>query len=443
MDNLSRLGITLDDWQEKFIKTKGDKMLCTGRQVGKSVTCAIDAGRYAVKNQNKSILMIAPTERQAYGLFEKTLEYLMQNHRLLIKKGRDRPTKHIIKLKNNTRIYCYPTGVSGLGIRGLTINRLYVDEASRVPEEVWTAITPMLLTTGGSLIMLSTPFGRQGYFFEMWNDAKAKITKFSATSEEVIKKRPISKSWTKYQREKALEYLEREKTRMSKLEFAQEYLGEFLQDIQQFFPDELIKKCMTAERPKNIQKNRNYYLGVDIARMGEDESTFEIVKKVNPHLLIQVENKVTTRTYLTETSDMIKSLNRLYDFKNIYIDDEGIGIGVFDELLHTEETKRKVIGINNSKRTLDREGKRTKKLLKQDLYNNLRRLMERGEIHLLNDADIFQSLKSVQYEYMTTQKGEPILKIYGTYTHIAEGLIRAAWCVQGKDINIWVRSIRV
>ena len=44
-----KLKIVLDPWQKKFIETKGDKILCCGRQVGKSVICGIDAGEYAIE----------------------------------------------------------------------------------------------------------------------------------------------------------------------------------------------------------------------------------------------------------------------------------------------------------------------------------------------------------------------------------------------------------
>src|SRR3990170_1582961 len=95
-----KLPIQLDPWQEKFIQTKGDKILCCGRQVGKSVICGIDAGEYAANNPKNVILMIAPTERQAYALFEKTLAYLSDNYKQLLKKGKERPTKTQINLKN-------------------------------------------------------------------------------------------------------------------------------------------------------------------------------------------------------------------------------------------------------------------------------------------------------------------------------------------------------
>jgi hypothetical protein len=59
--------------------------------------------------------------------------------------------------------------------------------------------------------------------------------------------------------------------------------------------------------------------------------------------------------------------------------------------------------------------------------------MERGELALLDDAEVFQSLKSVQYEY--TDDGN--IKIFGKYTHICEGLIRAAWGTKDKSLNIY------
>ena len=60
--------------------------------------------------------------------------------------------------------------------------------------------------------------------------------------------------------------------------------------------------------------------------------------------------------------------------------------------------------------------------------------MERGELALLDDAEVFQSLKSVQYEY--TDDGN--IKLFGKYTHICEGLIRAAWGTKDKSLNIWI-----
>ena len=58
-----------------------------------------------------------------------------------------------------------PTGESGYGIRGFTIDLLICDEAAFINEEVWQAVTPMLAVTGGDIWLLSTPHGREGYYY--------------------------------------------------------------------------------------------------------------------------------------------------------------------------------------------------------------------------------------------------------------------------------------
>lgn len=158
--------VKLDPWQQEVLNASGNICLCSGRQTGKSTIISIKAGEAAIKNKNFSVLIISATERQAEEIFTKVLFYLDDNYKSYIKKGKDRPTKSIIRLNNGSIIRCLPTGLSGLGIRGFTINLLIADEAAFIPDEVWAAVTPMLLTTGGDIILLSTPFGRKGYFYE-------------------------------------------------------------------------------------------------------------------------------------------------------------------------------------------------------------------------------------------------------------------------------------
>lgn len=438
-----------DQWQKDFLAVKGDKILCTGRQVGKSVICSEDAGEYAVNNpETEPIVMIAPTERQAYGLFEKTLEYLANEHpTALVKRGLDRPTKTRIVLKSGVRIYCLPVGKSGLGVRFLTIGRLYVDEASRVPEDVWSAIEPALLTTGGSTIMLSTPAGAQGEFWKTWiNTDKAydSFTRFSIDSEKVVREREICDSWTQKTRERALIKLEQAKKRWSKNRYAQEYMGEFVEDLHRWFSDKIIKYTCILKRQGFIPKGQDYFMGCDIARMGEDAGTCEIIKKNSKYSYSHVENIVTKKKLTTETEELIIQLCEKYTYMHkVYIDAGAgtLGVSVFDHLLKNPITKRKVVAINNAKRPMDKDGKAKSKLMKEDLYDNLLSMMQKGEIKLLDDEDIIASLRSVQYEYVT-KKGLPTtLRIFGNDTHIVEGLIRACWAIRDKHLNIAIHYV--
>jgi len=420
------MNIELDDWQKKVLETEGNICLRSGRQVGKSTIISIKAGEYALKNKKKSVMVIASVERQAQLLFEKILAYIYENAKTMIKTGKDRPTKHKINLKNGSVIHCLPTGESGYGIRGFTIDLLIADEAAFINEGVWTAVTPMLAVTKGDMWLLSTPHGREGFYYRCFSDDK--FTSFHVSSEDCPRKDEA--------------FLQHEKEWMTKAQYAQEYLGEFVDELQQFFPDELIKKiCILSGTSKEagfthlspVHCRRDLFLGVDIARLGEDETTFIIIDGTEKNKIIQRDLIIEKKLLTTQTARRIIWLEKHHKFNKIGIDDGGVGAGVLDILLEDNATKRKTIALNNAKRQIDREGKRKKRLLKEDMYNNLLRLMERNEIKLFDDENLKASLKSIQYEYTDEN-----MKIYGRYSHIVEGLIRACWCVKAKNLKPFV-----
>ena len=422
----SKTTITLDDWQREVIETQGKENIClrSGRQVGKSTVISVLTAEYATSNPKKSVMVISATERQAYLLFSKILGYLLDNYRGSMKSGKDRPTKSEIKLKNGTIIRCLPTGLDGIGIRGYTVDLLIADEAAYIPEDVWPAVTPMLATTKGVLIMLSTPRGIGNFFYDCYHNPQFKTWHIS--SEDCPR---ISK-----------EFLEYEKKRLTRLHYKQEYLGEFTDKIRQIFPDALLREHMTKKRT-GILKGV-FSLGVDIARMGGDLCTFEILKREGD-ILYQVENWTTENILIPDTINKVKEYNRLYkNLEKIYIDTGGMGAAVFDFLLREPETKRKVVSIDNATRPVERDSwykgrdklARKARLMKEQGIMNLKRLMEQNRIWLLDDEDIFFSLKAYQWD-------DESEKILGEGTHIAEGIWRAAWFSQEKINKVYIDYI--
>ena len=195
--------LQLDEWQKEVIEYQGNICLRSGRQVGKSTVIAIKVAEYSTQNRKKSVMVISATERQAYLLFSKILGYLLDHYKTWIKSGKDRPTKTEIKLKNGTIIRCLPTGLDGIGIRGYTVDLLIADEAAFIPEDVWAAVKPMLATTKGNLILLSTPKGSDNFFYHSYYNPTFKTWHIS--SEDCPR---ISK-----------EFLDGEKKSMSKLHY--------------------------------------------------------------------------------------------------------------------------------------------------------------------------------------------------------------------------------
>ena len=417
---------TLDKWQREVLEAEGNILICSGRQVGKSYVVSKKACQFALKHPKTTTLIIASTDRQSYLLFEKVIAELMALSPHKIKRGKDKPTKHRVILKNGSTIYSLPTGLTGYGIRGFTIDLLIADECAYIQDAVWSAVTPMLATTQGNLILLSTPKGKQGFFYERSKDKTFKQFRVSSEKCERISK----------------EYLKQQRLSMTKLQYAQEYLGEFIDDLTQFFSNQIIEENITLpplnSGSPNHQVGREYILGVDFAGYGGDENAFVVIEKIRDRYRVVDISTTSVETIPNnitgDTIDRIRILNNHYNFKKIYVDDGGLGSPIFDFLKQLDDIKRKIIALNNARRSLDHEDTQHKKLLKVDLYGNLLNLLETHRIDLPKHNDLILSLKSIQYDY--NEKGE--LKIFGKYTHITEALIRASWYNQNKSLNIYL-----
>jgi len=424
----------LDKWQQDVMNAKGNLAIRSGRQTGKSTIIAKLVSDYAIKHSKKVVMVIASTERQAYLLFEKIFDFVLTNYKKFLKKGRQYQTKTKLELSNNTKIYCLPTGLDARGIRGYTVDLLIADEAAFIPRQVYNALTPSISTRikqGARIILLSTPFGRDNYFYDCFDNDT--FTKFHVSSEECPRQDK--------------DFLAAEKKRMSKISYSQEYRGEFADSQMQWFKDKLIRETQTLTRATipDIIPNKNYYLGSDIARMGDDSSTFQIFEELNGKLYHR-DNISTQKTKLNETYDFILNLDTKYNFEKIFIDNEGMGLGVYDFLMGNDQTKNKTFGVLNSLEVKDRGDKKRIKYQKEELYTLFLSLMRQKLIYLLDDDDIFFSLRSIRFDYTTDSLGRSHLQIGAsrhTDTDIPEGLIRAALAIKYKDLNISVYSIKI
>lgn len=411
---------TLDPWQKKVLENRGWMALRAGRQSGKSTVVSIKVGEHAIKHSNQTVMIISKTERQALLLFEKVLHYLTVRYKFMIKGGRNRPTRHKITLTNGSVIHSLPTGDTGYGIMGFTLNLLVVDEAAFIEEAVFNAIIPALSAVGGDLWLLSTPCGKDNYFYHAFQNEQFKH--FHISSEDCIRTEEHKK------------FLEREKQRLTRALYAQWYLGEFVDELQRMFSNKLIKEICTAKETGAVPY-QTYVLGLDVGHMGDDPSAFQVfrVKQGNYH---HVESILTYKKRTTDTADMVKQLDSRYNFRKIYIDARGVGAGVYDILYETPNIRRKIQDIDNLKKNLNIEGTKVKKTNKELIYMNMLRLMHQKKVILLNNQEVKNSLSSILYE--DTSKG---LRIYGDDTHICEGLSRALWVSKEKSLNIWCNGV--
>ena len=159
------VGIEPDEWQAQFLRSKSKRILLNcSRQSGKSTTTSIVALHKAIYEPGSLVLVLGPAERQAKEFFSK-VETLYRSLGMSI--PTDSMRKLGMNLENGSRIEALPG--SEKTIRGFSgVSLLILDEASRVDDELYYAVRPMLAVSGGSLMMLSSPFGKRGAFYDEW-----------------------------------------------------------------------------------------------------------------------------------------------------------------------------------------------------------------------------------------------------------------------------------
>ncbi len=160
------LGISPDDWQERLLRSPSKRVLMNAcRQSGKSTVAGIIALHRALYHPNSLVLCLAPALRQSQELFAK-ISGLYRDLGRPVRPDSDR--KLSLELENGSRILTLPGSEKTLrGFSGVSL--LLIDEASRVEDALYFATRPMLAVSDGSIMMLSTPAGRRGVFYQEWS----------------------------------------------------------------------------------------------------------------------------------------------------------------------------------------------------------------------------------------------------------------------------------
>ena len=220
-----------DPWQARVLESSNNLLLNVCRQAGKSTTCGAKALHRAMFFPRSLVLLLSSSQRQSSELYRKVTDFMAE-------------LKYPPKLAEDNRLSCTLAGngsriVSLPGsektIRGYSgVDLILLDEAAQIPDSLFYATRPMLAISGGQLIMLSTPFGRRGVFYEQY--VNGSVETWERIEIPASKCPRISPKFLKEEREILGEWW-----------FNQEYECQFMQTVDSVFSYDDIRAALDDE----------------------------------------------------------------------------------------------------------------------------------------------------------------------------------------------------
>lgn len=316
--------------RDVFNKKNNKYIFCASTRSGKSEIISIAALMLCLFYEGEKVLVISSTYRQAQIIFSRIRAHCYDNKEIFdmidVKKSF---SKEHISFKNGSEAKCLSAG-NPEGLLGFGGSVVIVDESGSIDDETYYTKILRMIATGRKkriLIESGTPH-RPNHFKETW--ANPNYKRYHITWRDAVKAGQMSK-----------EEVEQIKERLTDMEFKMWYEAEFPDEgIDQLIG---IKDFMTARekgaKAQEINEENDFYLGVDVARFGRDKTVFTIVeycKDTREYILR--DTIAIDKSDLMEVAGRIVALDFSFKFKEIVIDDTGLGGGVVDRL------KEQIIG---------------------------------------------------------------------------------------------------
>jgi len=154
-------------------------ILMEGRQQGKTITAAACILWYTLFQENKTVAILANKSSAAREVLSR-YELMYEMLPIWMQQGVKTFNKGDIELENGSKVFTAATSTSG--IRGKSVNWLYIDEAAIIPnnvaEEFFTSVYPTISAgTTTKILLTSTPLG-YNHFWKFWNEAEQGLNGF-------------------------------------------------------------------------------------------------------------------------------------------------------------------------------------------------------------------------------------------------------------------------
>ena len=399
----------LYDCQKKkidIIHNNRKVILMEGRQQGKTTSSAAYILWYTLfSRKNVAILANkAAAAREVLYRYQTMYEHLPK----WLQQGVTTWNKGDIELENGSIVFTAATSASG--IRGKSVNMLYVDEAAIIPNTVadqfFASVYPTISAGQTTKILLSsTPLG-YNHFWKFWNDAEHDRNGFVAL---------FIPYWEIPGRDKA--WADEQLRLLGELKFNQEVLCKFLgssltlvsaNTISQMSPTSAIYSkdgLDVFEKPIRIkdgaEKDHVYVLVADTAKgVGGDYSAFVVIDYTTvPYKVVAKyrDNKIAPMLYPSVIHKVATEFNEAYVLIEINSSEQ------VADILYSEYEYENIVMVNRSSSGQEisggfgggksQLGVMTDKKVKRIGCSTFKSLVEEQKL-LIPDADIISEIST-------------------------------------------------
>jgi hypothetical protein len=325
-----------DCQKEKVLHILGNRkaILMEGRQQGKTITSAACILWYTLFQDSKTVAIMANKTAAAREVMAR-YQGMYENLPLWMQQGVKTWNKGDVELENGSKIFTAATTASG--IRGKSVNWLYIDEAAIIPntvaEQFFASVYPTISAGQTTKILLtSTPLG-YNHFWKFWNEAEKGNNGFVPMFIPYHRIPGRDEAWA-----------EEQLRLLGELKFNQEVLCEFLGSSNTLISAKTLG-AMSSIDPIHAKDGLDifeepieghiYAMGVDTARgVGGDYSAFTVLDVTEaPYRLVAKyrDNKIAPMLFPNIIAKVGTDYNKAY----ILVEINDIGQQVAD-ILHME-----------------------------------------------------------------------------------------------------------
>lgn len=413
-------------------------ILMEGRQQGKTITSAACILWYTLFQDAKTVAIMANKTAAAREVMSR-YQGMYENLPIWMQQGVRTWNKGDVELENGSKVFTAATTASG--IRGRSVNWLYIDEAAiiqnTVAEQFFASVYPTISAGQTTKILLtSTPLG-YNHFWKFWNEAEKGVNGFA----------PMFIPYTEIPgRDDA--WAEEQLKLLGELKFNQEVMCNFLGSSNTLIAAKTLG-AMSSIDPIYMKDgleifedpiaDHTYVMGVDTARgIGGDYSAFTVVDATTvPYKLVAKyrNNKIAPMLY----PNVINKVGRDYNNAHVMIEINDIGQQVadilhaeleYDNILTTAKDVNKQYLSPGFGRATQMGVRMTKQVKRQGCFT-LKSLMEENKL-LVFDADTISEFSTFIEKQGTWMADE------GYFDDLVMSLVLFAWVTSNtyfKDLT--------